>query len=286
MKAILLTLFVSTFAGSFASAHEGVGRAGMKEGLGAEVEAEFYAGKRGYLHGGFGVIAPLTRTQKIGILGHFVREETGGEIFPSLGAVLVQELGNGFEVEAFSFGYFPVEKQSAWAVGWRGSRRFAFSDHVSITPFFGPTYARVRALDEATESPVSIGHLMLLASVTVAAGPLDLNVFGSHAFFSRDPVGLETHVDLEEMTHLAAYENNDGFARNTVGAELTYAPADWLKLTARYALILYEDATRHSITFAPAVKLGKHLEVFAGLQLLRGDGRDNDLLMSGVAFSF
>jgi hypothetical protein len=66
--------------------------------------------------------------------------ETGGEIFPSLGAEFIQDLGSGFELEAYSFGYFPVEKQSARAVGLRGSRRFAFSDHASM--FFGPAYER------------------------------------------------------------------------------------------------------------------------------------------------
>ncbi len=114
-----------------------------------------------------------------------------------------------------------MEKQGAWAVGLRGSRRFAFNDHISISPFFGPAYARVRALDEATESPVSIGHLMLLGGIAVEAGPVEFTVFGSHSFFSLYPVGLETHVDFEEMTHFAAYEDNDGFARNTVGAELS-----------------------------------------------------------------
>ena len=97
------------------SAHEAVGRAGFKDPLGIEIETEFYAGKRGYLHGGLGVIAPLNEKQKIGIVGHFVREETGGEIFPSLGAEFIHDFGSGFELEAFSFGYFPVEKQSAWA---------------------------------------------------------------------------------------------------------------------------------------------------------------------------
>ena len=88
--------------------------------------------------------------------------ETGDEIFPSLGAEFIQDLGSRFELEAYSFGYLRVEKQSAWAVGLRGSRRLAFSDHVSISPFFGPAYGRVRALDESIETPVSIGHLMLL----------------------------------------------------------------------------------------------------------------------------
>ena len=223
---IPLVILAQCFLGSSILAQEGTGRAGLKEHHGVEVEAEFYAGRRGYLHGGLGIIAPLNERQNIGIVAHFVREETGGELFPSLGAEFIQDLGGGVELEAFSFGYFPVEKQHAWAVGLRGSRRFAFSDHVSITPFFGPAYARVQALDEATEEPADIGHLMLLGGVTVHAGPVEFNVFGSHSFFSRDPVGLETHVDLEEMTHFAAYENNDGFARNTVGAELSYSPTE------------------------------------------------------------
>jgi hypothetical protein len=286
MKALLITLLASMLAVNFGFAQEATGRAGFKEPLGVEIESEFYAGKRGYVHGGLGVIAPLNEKQKAGIVGHFVREETGGEIFPSLGAEFIQDLGSGFELEAFSFGYFPVEKQSAWAAGLRGSRRFAFSEHVSIAPFFGPAYAQVRALDEATKSPVSIGYLMLLGGVAVETGPIEFTVFGSHSFFSRDPVGLETHVDLEEMAHFAAYENNDGFARNTVGGELSYSLTDWLTLTGRYALILYQDETRHSFSFVPAVKLGAHLEVFAGIQLLRGDGTDNNLVMTGVAFSF
>lgn len=286
MKIVLITLFAFLLAVSAGFAHEAVGRAGFKEPLGVEIETEFYAGKRGYLHGGLGVIAPLNEKQKIGIVGHFVREETGGEIFPSLGAEFIQDLGRGFELEGFSFGYFPVEQQSAWAVGFRGSRRFTISDHLSIMPFFGPTYAHVRALDEATESPVSIGHLMFFGGIAIEAGPVEFTIFGSHSFFSRDPVGLETHVDLEEMTHFAAYENNDGFARNTVGGELSYSPTDWLTLTGRYALILYDDETRHALSFAPTVKLGAHLEGFAGIQLLRGGGADNNLLMTGVTFSF
>lgn len=286
MKIIRLASLLLLLTTAPGHPHEATGRAGFKHPLGVEVEAEFYAGKRGYLHGGLGVIAPLNEKQKVGIVGHFVREESGGALFPSLGAEFIQELGEGFELEAFSFGYFPVEKQSAWAAGLRGNRRFAFSDHGSITPFFGPAYARVRALDEETESPVRIGHLMLLGGVGVELGPVEFTAFGSHSFFSRDPVDLETHVDLEEMTHFAAYENNDGFARNTVGAELSYSPTGWLTLTGRYALILYLYETRHSFSFTPALKVGEHFEVFTGFQLLRGDGAENDLFMTGAAFSF
>ncbi|MES2924465.1 MAG: hypothetical protein V4819_23130 [Verrucomicrobiota bacterium] len=282
----LLTTLVSTFAIPMAGAHEGTGRAGFKDPAGVEVEGEFYAGKRGYLHGGLGVINTLDADQKVGLVGHFVREDSDGDIFPSLGAEYIRDMGGGFEIEAFSFGYLPVESQHAWAVGLRGSRTFEPSDHLSLSPFFGPSFARVQAIEEATESPVDIGHLMLLGGVALEAGPLELTLFGSHSFFSRDSVGLETHVDLEEMTHFAAYENNDGFARNSLGAELSYALNNWISLEVKYVWLEYEDRIRHAITLFPSIHLGSQWEVFAGFQLLRGDGPDNDLVVTGAAFAF
>ena len=284
--ALFLSLVVQAIFLASASAHEGTGRAGFREPHDVEVESEFYTGRRGYLHGGLGAIIPLSEKQKIGIVGHFVREETGGAIFPSLGADFVQDFGNGFDLEAYSFGYFPVEMQHAWAAGLRGSRRFAFNDHLTIAPFFGPTFARVQAIEEATAEPVTIDHLMLLGGVAVHAERFEFTVFASHSFFSRDPVGLETHVDLEEMTHFAAYENNDGFARNSAGVEIGFTATDRLRFTARYALILYEDETRHSISFTPAIKVNSQLEIFGGVQLLRGDGLENDLLVGGASFGF
>ena len=283
----ILLLIVQVFLGRTASAHEGTGRAGFKEPTPeVEAESELYVGRQGYVHGGLGVLIPLSDKQKIGIVGHFVREETGGAIFPSLGAEFVQDLGNGFDLEAYSFGYFPVEKQHAWAAGLRAARRFAFNDHLTIAPFIGPAYARVQAIDEATDSPVTIDHLMVLGGVAVHAERFEFSVFASQSFFSRDSVGLETHVDLEEMTHFAAYENNDGFARNSAGAEASYAATEWLKFTGRYALIRYEDETRHSMSFTPAIKVGSHLEVFGGVQFLRGGATKDDLLIGGASFGF
>ena len=286
IRTSLLTTLASSLAISLVSAQEGTGRAGFKDPSGVEVEGEFYAGKRGYLHGGLGVISTLDANQKVGVVGHFVREDSDGKIFPSLGAEYIRDLGDGFELELFSFGYLPVERQHAWAIGLRGDRTFEVNDRLSLTPFFGPSFARVRAIEETTDSPVGIGHSMLLGGLAIEAGPLELTLVGSHSFFSRDPVGLETHVDLEEMTHFAAYENNDGFARNTLAIEMAYPLTDTITLEARYAWLDYEDRTRHAITFAPAVKLGLRWEVFAGIQLLRGDGPDNNLAVTGAAFSF
>jgi len=280
------SLLITLLAISHVSADEGTGRAGFKDPVGMEIEGEFYAGKRGYLHGGVGVISTLDANQRIGVVGHFVRENSDGSIFPSVGAEYIRDLGDGFELELFSFGYLPVERQHAWAMGLRGARTFEVNERLSLSPFFGPSFARVQAIEEASNGPLGIDHLMLLGGLAVETGALEVMLFGSHSFFSRDPVGLETHVDLEEMTHFAAYENNDGFARNTLGIEMAYALTDSITLEARYAWLDYADRTRHAITFAPAVKLGRQWEVFAGIQLLRGGGPDNNLAVTGAAFSF
>ena len=286
IRRTLVTTLASSLAIPLASAHEGTGRAGLKDSTGMEVEGEFYAGKRGYLHGGLGVINTLDTDQKIGVVGHFVREDSKGEIFPSLGAEYIRNLGEGYELEVFSFGYMPVERQNAWAVGLRADRAIEVNDRLTISPFFGPSFARVRAIEEASDSPVGISHFMLLGGFAVEAGPLELTLFGSRSFFSRNPEGLETHVDLEEMTHFAAYENNDGFARTSLGMELAYPLTKSLTLEARYVWMEYDDRTRHAVTFAPALKLSAQWQVSAGIQLLRGDGPDNNLAVTGAAFSF
>lgn len=103
IRKTLVTTLVTSLAISYVNAHEGTGRAGLKDTTGVEVEGEFYAGKRGYLHGGLGVITALDAEQKVGVVGHFVREDTEGEIFPSLGAEYIRDLGDGYELEIFSF---------------------------------------------------------------------------------------------------------------------------------------------------------------------------------------
>jgi hypothetical protein len=258
----------------------------IEEPHGVEFETEFYAGRRGYLHGGMHVGAPLNETQEIGFNGHFVREETGGPVFPSLGMTFNQDFNSGVGFEAYSFTYIPVDDQHAWAIGLRGSRQFSLGNEATITPFFGPVYATVQAIDEATERPVEIDHVMLLGGFAVEAGRLELTVFGTHSFFSRDPVGLETHVDLQEMTQFEAYENNDGFVRNSLASEISYSATDRITLTGRYALIEYDDGTRNSIAFVSSIALGPHWEAFAGVQFLRGYGREQDLVTGGFSIAY
>jgi hypothetical protein len=256
------------------------------ESSAVEMEGEFYAGKNGYRHGGLSVSAPINDRQTLEINGHVVREHTGDDVFPSLGMNFEQKFTNGIGLKAYSFGYFPVDDQHAWAVGLRGSRHFELRDKTTISPFFGPVYAQVQALEEATDKPATIEHLMLLGGITFERGKLDLTVFGTQSFFSRDPVGLETHVDLQEMTQFDAYDNNDGFARNSAGTEISYSATDRITLTARYALILFDDGTRNSFAFVPSIKLGPRWKAFVGVQVLRGAGTDQNLVTTGGSFSF
>lgn len=76
-------LIVQGFSSFPARALEGTGRAGFKKPGGVEVETEFYAGRRGYLHGGLGIITPLDERQKIGrrsaSLGTSVAEKPAAE---------------------------------------------------------------------------------------------------------------------------------------------------------------------------------------------------------------
>ena len=64
------------------------------------------------------------------------------------------------------------------------------------------------------------------------------------------------------------------------------APFDWWNLLLRRRATDWprdDDETRHFFSVAPTVKFGERLEVFAGIQLLRGGGPENDLVMTGVA---
>ena len=251
-----------------------------------EAEAEIYSGKRGYMHLGIGVTGRLNEHQVFGINGHVVREETGADEVPSLGAFFRHTFENGFELTAHSFGYFPVERQHAWATGLRGSKQVALSESVSLTPFLGATYSQVKAFDEAIEATDSVHHLLFLGGATVAWGRLDVTVFATQSIYDRSLSGLESHVDLQEVTQITAYENVDGFARNSAGVEVSYDLTDWLTFTARYAAVRFETHTRHATMLTPSIRVGSSLEVFGGVQFLRGGDEENDLILGGMSVAF
>lgn len=267
-------------------AHESPGHPSEHGGTRAKLGTELYMGKHGYWHAGAAVSAPLGGKLSMVLGAHVVREESGAMEVPSFEVELIREFEHGLEVEAFGFGYTKVEQKQAWGVGVRATKRFALQGGMSVAPFFGPAYARVEAVEEATDEAATVEHLMLLGGVTLEAGPVAVTLLGSHSFYNRDPSGLETPVDLETMTHFAAYENNDGFARDTVALELAWEVTEWLTLHARYAAMWFDDETRHAIAFTPAVKVGERVELTGGVQLLRGGEVENDLIFGGVSVSF
>lgn len=281
---LLTILFLGCFARSFA--HEFPGHGAHEHGVRTTLGSELYVGKRGYWHGGAGASMPLGNNFSLEIGAHLVREETNAREVPSFEVELIREFESGWELEAFGFGYSKVERKQAWGVGLRATKRFALQNGIAVSPFCGPAYAQVRADDEAAGGIVTVQHTLLLGGVTLEAGPVSLTFVGSYSLYDRDPAGLETPVDFESMSHFAAYENNDGFPQNTFAVEIAYEVAEWLTLHARYAVMRFDDETRHAIAFTPAVKLGERVEMTGGVQLLRGGEVENDLVFCGLSFSF
>lgn len=265
--------------------HEFPGHAAPEHGFPITLGTEFYVGKYGYWHGGAGVGIPLSDQLSLEIGTHLVRENTDAPEVPSFEAELIREFENGWEWEAFGFAYPRVEGKQAWGVGMRATKRFALQNGIELSPFLGPTYARVRAGNEAGEiQPVH--HALLIGGLTVQAGPVSVTMVGSHSFYDQNPAGFETPVDFESMSHFAAYENNDGFPENTAALEISYEVTDWLTFHSRYAVLFFDEETRHAIAFTPAVKLGERVEITGGIQLLRGGEVENDLAFGGLTYSF
>jgi hypothetical protein len=283
-RSLLTGLFFACCTGGFA--HEFPGHAVHDHGVPTIVGSEIYVGKGGYWHAGVGASTPLGKSLSLELGAHLVCEETGATEVPSFEAELIREFDDGWEIEAFGFGYSKVERKQAWGIGLRATKRFTLQDGISVSPFCGPAYARVRAGAETAEETVTVQHTLALGGVTVEAGPVTATFVGSHSFYDRDPAGLETPVDFESMSHFAAYENNDGFPQNSFAVEVAYEVTKWLTLHARYALLEFEEETRHAIAFTPAVKIGERVEVTGGVQLLRGGEVENDLAFGGLSVSF
>ena len=252
---------------------------------GSETEAEFFLGRDGYRHGGLNYTREAWGST-FGISAHVVQESVEEPAFPSLGLELGRELSEALELRVFTFAYLPTEDQHAWAVGAHATHAVHASAATEVRLFANSVYARVQATNSATTEPATVGHRMIFGGVQVERGGVVATVFGSRSGFDRDPHGLETHVDLGEMTHFAAYENTDGFASASLGAELTVSWNQRFALTATYAAMRFDGHTvRRSAVLRPSFRLGR-FDLFSGVQLLRGGTGDNDLLMAGIARSW
>jgi hypothetical protein len=252
---------------------------------GSETEAEFFIGREGYRHGGLN-FSREAWGGTIGISAHLVQEGVDEPVFPSLGLEIGRELSDALEVGVFTFGYLPTEGQHAWALGAHATHAVHASPAAEVRVFANTVYARVQATDLATAEAESVGHGMIFGGLQVERGGVMATVFGSRSGFDRDPYGLETHVDMGEMTHFAAYENTDGFASASLGAEVTASWAERFRVTATYARMRFDGhAVRRSAVLRPSVRVGR-FELFTGVQLLRGGRGDNDIAMVGIARSW
>lgn len=222
----------------------------------------------------------------LGLGAHAQREELGATEVPYFNAELIREFGGDLEVEVFGFVYPEVERLQAVGTGLRGTKTFRMGEEQSLSLFFGPSYARARSVVEESGKLETMHHLMLLGGVTWDFGGVEVRLIGSHSFYNRDPEGVETHVGLTDMTHFAAYENNDGFVRDTAAIEVAWELKAWLTLNLRYAAMWFEEETRHAIAITPAVKLGDRVELETGVEFLRDGEGENDLFFIGISVVF
>lgn len=269
-----------------ALAHGDATASAHAENQSGDFESRLFAGHGGYLHGSVTLATPLGDDREFGIGTHIVRENAQAKTAASINADYTQPLADGWHLTSYAFGYLPSEEQSAWGLGFRTRKGFQLPGNTKLTPFFGPTYARVQAENTASGEAEKIDHLLFIAGGTYEAGALRLTVFATQSFFSEDPENFESHVDLEEMAFSEAYENNDGFAKNTAGFEATYDFTGKFSVSARYALIGYEEEARHSFALFPGYQFTENFRAFAGVQILRGAGNENELVAAGFSVGF
>jgi hypothetical protein len=268
------------------AAEEAPGHAGGKEPENVEIESELYIGRHGYWHGGLGAVVALGEDLHLGLGAHAQREELGATEVSYFNAELIREFAGEVEVEVFGFVYPEVERLQAVGTGLRGTWKVLQREESSFSLFFGPSYARARSVEEESDELVTMHHLMLLGGITWELGDVAVTLMGSHSFYNRDPEGVETHVGLTDMTHFAAYENNDGFVRDTAAVEVAWEMNAWLTLNLRYAAMWFESETRHAVAITPAVKLGERVELETGVEFLRGGESENDLVFVGLSMVF
>ena len=186
-----------------------------------------FIGQRGYIHGGFEFEKPINEKFELGLSAHVVRENSEGSFFPSVGVNLTTEISEGLEFTAFTFGYLPVDDMYGLGVGVLIDKELAeisaFGGPAQVSVFISPAYSYVKGAreleveeEEEAEVPAVVNHYMFFGGIRLDAGPVSLALFGSHSFFSGDPVGVETRVDLGDMTQTEVYENTDGFAGKTL----------------------------------------------------------------------
>lgn len=242
------------------------------------VHAELFNGEGGYIHAGIGAEIPLVHKWKLNLNVHTVKEETGSKIFPSIGAGLEYEFSEALSLGGFGFHYIEVDETEAMAFGIRFESEVmhfdAFGDYGLLSLLFSPVFGDYTAIDEDTELPVDLNHKMLFFKATVDTKKFSWSVFGNKSWFSGDVVELETWVDLAEMTRTAVYDNNDGFARSSVGTEFTVYPSKHTSLLGGVVRIDFPGlSTRYSYRTTLGWKSTKNLELELGYQRLKGGER-------------
>lgn len=250
--------------------------------------AEYSRGDEGYRHTGL-IFGASVGKWTMGATYHTVKESNGEAVFPSLGLQAGYEFREGLLLEGFTFAYLKKEKQKSFALGVRLETEImefdAFDEEGNVSLLLSPVYADVTAIEEDSGLPVDIDHRMLFTSLTLGTKYFSVAVVASWSSFSRQNTGLETRTDLEEMTHSAIYENNDGFPDDSIGLEVLVTPIERLSLYLGAANIDFPGLPlRRSRRIAIDYEIMHELEIGISHQTLRGGEGDNNI--TGIELSY
>ena len=246
------------------------------------IEPEYFRGKNGYQHTGLGMEILSPKTTYLAMNYHTSQEESDAPTYHSLGLTLGNSNINGNDISIFGFTYFKKEGKHANGIGIQFERTILqLGKDASASIMFRPAFVNISAINENTDNTENINHTMLMSGLTMQYKLIDLSIFGTHSFFSKNPQSLETNVDMGELTGIEVYENNDGFPKNSIASIINFPLSERLTVSGQYAILWFEGQTpRHSIFPKMALSINSYFNIFFGMQWLRG-GIKNDMLGFG-----
>jgi hypothetical protein len=251
----------------------------------------YFNGQHSYQAGDFFLKSPIKKNRYLRVNSSILQKKTAQPIILSMGIAWGWNNFYGYNLEAFSFYYFPKAGERSLAVGFNVSKELANwrKNTMVLAGFVRPVFANVKAVNKTTKLAEMVNHTLMLAGLTLSSEAFKLSVFGTQSLYSRNPDDLTTPVNLGQMTGLGVYSNMFGFHEHSAGSSVSYSPTHWVTLTTQLAAVWFKGSPMTQ-SFSPLLNfhLGHKVELSTGMQWLdfSGSAPSNTLSMVGLTVHF